>query len=283
MTGADAVVSTLYKNGVRVIFGYPGGSVLPVYDRLRSSRIKHYMPTHEQHACHAADGYARASGRTGVVLATSGPGATNLVTGIANAYMDSVPLVAITGNVPLPLLGHDAFQETDIAGVTMPITKHNFIVKNADELAPTLSAAFRIAGSGRKGPVLVDIPSDLLYAPVRDGGGEPLPKKHIALSDAELQEAAELIDGAKHPFICVGGGERAGGAYRRFGCGHGNGQGRISVIRRALRRACRYAYRTGDGGGAPSLRSVYCLRGTVFRKADEKHSDLCAQGADTAF
>ena len=164
------------------------------------------MPTHEQHACHAADGYARASGRTGVVLATSGPGATNLVTGIANAYMDSVPLVAITGNVPLSLLGHDAFQETDIAGVTMPITKHNFIVKNADELAPTLSAAFRIAGSGRKGPVLVDIPSDLLYAPVRDGGGEPLPKKHIALSDAELQEAAELIDGAKHPFICVGGG-----------------------------------------------------------------------------
>ena len=129
MTGADAVVSTLYKNGVRVIFGYPGGSVLPVYDRLRSSRIKHYMPTHEQHACHAADGYARASGRTGVVLATSGPGATNLVTGIANAYMDSVPLVAITGNVPLPLLGHDAFQETDIAGVTMPITKHNFIVR----------------------------------------------------------------------------------------------------------------------------------------------------------
>ena len=122
MTGADAVVSTLYKNGVRVIFGYPGGSVLPVYDRLRSSRIKHYMPTHEQHACHAADGYARASGRTGVVLATSGPGATNLVTGIANAYMDSVPLVAITGNVPLSLLGHDAFQETDIAGVTMPIT-----------------------------------------------------------------------------------------------------------------------------------------------------------------
>lgn len=206
MTGADAVVSTLYKNGVRVIFGYPGGSVLPVYDRLRSSRIKHYMPTHEQHACHAADGYARASGRTGVVLATSGPGATNLVTGIANAYMDSVPLVAITGNVPLSLLGHDAFQETDIAGVTMPITKHNFIVKNADELAPTLSAAFRIAGSGRKGPVLVDIPSDLLYAPVRDGGGEPLPKKHIALSDAELQEAAELIDAAKHPFICVGGG-----------------------------------------------------------------------------
>ena len=144
MTGADAVVSTLYKNGVRVIFGYPGGSVLPVYDRLRSSRIKHYMPTHEQHACHAADGYARASGRTGVVLATSGPGATNLVTGIANAYMDSVPLVAITGNVPLPLLGHDAFQETDIAGVTMPITKHNFIVKNADELAPTLSAGGRV-------------------------------------------------------------------------------------------------------------------------------------------
>ena len=138
MTGAEVVVKTLYKNGVRTVFGYPGGSVLPIYDRLQSSRIRHILPTHEQFACHAADGYARASGRTGVVLATSGPGATNLVTGIANAYMDSVPLVAITGNVPLRLLGHDAFQEIDIAGVTMPVTKHNFIVKAPDELASTL-------------------------------------------------------------------------------------------------------------------------------------------------
>ncbi len=206
MTGAETVVKTLYRNGVRVVFGYPGGSVLPIYDRLMSSRIRHILPTHEQFACHAADGYARASGRTGVVLATSGPGATNLVTGIANAYMDSIPLVAITGNVPLSLLGHDAFQEIDIAGVTMPITKHNFIVKNPDELSSTLSRAFMIAESGRKGPVLVDIPSDILYAMVKPGGENILPKRHIQPDDAELERAAELINASERPFICVGGG-----------------------------------------------------------------------------
>lgn len=212
MTGAEVVVKTLYKNGVRTVFGYPGGSVLPIYDRLQSSRIRHILPTHEQFACHAADGYARASGRTGVVLATSGPGATNLVTGIANAYMDSVPLVAITGNVPLRLLGHDAFQEIDIAGVTMPVTKHNFIVKAPDELASTLSRAFMIASSGRKGPVLVDIPSDLLYASVKPGGEEPLERRKIELSDGEIEFAAELINSSAKPFICVGGGAIWSGA-----------------------------------------------------------------------
>lgn len=212
MTGAEAVVKTLYRNGVRTVFGYPGGSVLPIYDRLQSSRIRHILPTHEQFACHAADGYARASGRTGVVLATSGPGATNLVTGIANAYMDSIPMVAITGNVPLKLLGHDAFQEIDIAGVTMPITKHNFIVKSPEELTLTLSKAFLIASSGRKGPVLVDIPSDILYAYVRPGGEDPLPPRHLALCDGELNAAVELINSSEKPFICVGGGAVWSGA-----------------------------------------------------------------------
>ncbi len=206
MNGAEAVVKTLYKCNTRVVFGYPGGSILPIYDCLRASRIKHILPTHEQFACHAADGYARASGKTGVVLATSGPGATNLVTGIANAYMDSVPLVAITGNVALSLLGHDAFQEIDIAGVTMPITKHNFIVKNACELVGTIEKAFLIAESGRKGPVLVDIPSDLLYEKVKPQTSLPKEARHTQLSQSELDDAAELINSSKKPFICVGGG-----------------------------------------------------------------------------
>ncbi|MEG2003797.1 MAG: thiamine pyrophosphate-binding protein, partial [Clostridia bacterium] len=206
MNGAEIVVKTLYKHGVRTVFGYPGGSILPVYDCLNGSKIRHILASHEQFACHAADGYARASGKTGVVMATSGPGATNLVTGIANAYMDSVPLIAITGNVPLDLLGHDAFQEIDIAGVTMPITKHNFIVKSVEDLAPTLCRAFQIAQSGRKGPVLIDIPTDIFYKSISKFILAPLPLKHIEISYSELETAAELINKSKFPFICVGGG-----------------------------------------------------------------------------
>ena len=163
LTGAQIVVECLKEQGVDTVFGYPGGTILNVYDALyqHSSEINHILTSHEQGAAHAADGYARATGKTGVCLATSGPGATNLVTGIATAYMDSVPVVAITCNVNLPLLGKDSFQEVDIAGITMPITKHNYIVKDVTILADTLRNAFTIAKSGRPGPVLVDITKDV--------------------------------------------------------------------------------------------------------------------------
>ena len=163
LTGAQIVVECLKEQGVDTVFGYPGGTILNVYDALyqHSEEITHILTSHEQGAAHAADGYARATGKVGVCLATSGPGATNLVTGIATAYMDSVPMVAITCNVNLPLLGKDSFQEVDIAGITMPITKHNYIVKDVNILADTLRKAFAIAGSGRPGPVLVDITKDV--------------------------------------------------------------------------------------------------------------------------
>ena len=163
LNGSDIIVECLLEQGADTVFGYPGGAVLNIYDSLYkySDKIHHVITSHEQGACHAADGYARSTGRTGVVIATSGPGATNLITGIATAYMDSVPLVAITGNVSRNLLGLDSFQEVDITGITMPITKHNFIVQNVEDLADTLRLAFKIAGSGRKGPVLVDIPKDI--------------------------------------------------------------------------------------------------------------------------
>ena len=166
LTGAEIIVECLKEQGVDTVFGYPGGAILNIYDALykHSGEIKHILTSHEQGAAHAADGYARATGKVGVCMATSGPGATNLVTGIATAYMDSVPMVAITANVTLPLLGKDSFQEVDIAGVTMPITKHNFIVKDINELADTLRMAFKIAKSGRPGPVLVDIPKDVQVA-----------------------------------------------------------------------------------------------------------------------
>ena len=166
LSGSDIIVECLLEQGADTVFGYPGGAVLNIYDSLYkySDKITHIITSHEQGACHAADGYARSTGRTGVVIATSGPGATNLVTGIATAYMDSVPLVAITGNVSRNLLGLDSFQEVDITGITMPITKHNFIVQNVEELADTLRLAFKIASTGRKGPVLVDIPKDITAA-----------------------------------------------------------------------------------------------------------------------
>ena len=163
LTGSQIVIEVLLEQGVNTVFGYPGGTALNIYDELYkySDKIRHVLTAHEQGACHAADGYARATGKTGVVMSTSGPGATNLVTGIATAYMDSIPMVAITANVPDNLIGRDAFQEICITGVTMPITKHNFFVNDIDDLADTLREAFRIAGSGRKGPVLVDITKDV--------------------------------------------------------------------------------------------------------------------------
>ena len=215
LNGSEIVVECLKEQGVDTVFGYPGGTILNIYDALykHSSEIRHILTSHEQGAAHAADGYARATGRVGVCMATSGPGATNLVTGIATAYMDSVPVVAITANVTLPMLGKDTFQEVDIAGVTMPITKHGYIVKNIEDLAPTLRKAFEIAKSGRPGPVLVDITKDVTaavceYTPVKP---EPKPKK-VTWTDAELDELAEYIGAAKKPFIYLGGGAVISGA-----------------------------------------------------------------------
>ncbi len=211
LTGAEIVVECLKEQGVDTVFGYPGGTILNVYDALykHSDEIKHILTSHEQGAAHAADGYARATGKVGVCLATSGPGATNLVTGIATAYMDSVPIVAITCNVNLPLLGKDSFQEVDIAGVTMPITKHGYIVKDVEILADTLRKAFKIAGSGRPGPVLVDITKDVTanlceYEPAEALKKEDAKEKQYTQEDIDY--VMELIKNAKKPYIYVGGG-----------------------------------------------------------------------------
>lgn len=209
LSGSDIIVECLLEQGADTIFGYPGGAVLNIYDSLYkySDKIRHVITCHEQGACHAADGYARSTGKTGIVLATSGPGATNLVTGIATAYMDSIPLVAITGNVSCGLLGLDSFQEVDITGITMPITKHNFIVKSVDELADTIRLAFQIAMSGRKGPVLIDVPKDITQA-FTEYTPAPAQKPFEAapLSEDEISAAAELIANAKRPYIYAGGG-----------------------------------------------------------------------------
>ncbi len=215
LSGSDIIVECLLEQGADTIFGYPGGAVLNIYDSLYkySDKIKHVITCHEQGACHAADGYARSTGKTGVVLATSGPGATNLVTGIATAYMDSVPLVAITGNVSCGLLGLDSFQEVDITGITMPITKHNFIVKSVDDLADTIRLAFRIANTGRKGPVLIDVPKDITQA-MTEYVPQPAqqPDKNPALSADEINAAVELIANSKKPYIYAGGGVISSGA-----------------------------------------------------------------------
>ena len=210
LTGADIICECLIEQGVDTVFGYPGGAVLNIYDSLYnySDKIHHVLTAHEQGASHAADGYARSTGRTGVVIATSGPGATNLVTGIATAYMDSVPMVAITGNVACSLLGLDSFQEVDITGITMPITKHNFIVKDVNKLADTLREAFYIAGSGRKGPVLVDVPKDIT-AQKADFANKPLKPYTVNVTmhqDGCIAKAAELIKNAERPFLYTGGG-----------------------------------------------------------------------------
>ena len=215
LSGSDIIVECLLEQGADTIFGYPGGAVLNIYDSLYkySDKIKHVITCHEQGACHAADGYARSTGKPGVVLATSGPGATNLVTGIATAYMDSVPLVAITGNVSCGLLGLDSFQEVDITGITMPITKHNFIVKSVDDLADTIRLAFRIANTGRKGPVLIDVPKDITQA-MAEYVPQPAqqPDKNPALSADEINAAVELIANSNKPYIYAGGGVISSGA-----------------------------------------------------------------------
>ncbi|MCR4923309.1 MAG: biosynthetic-type acetolactate synthase large subunit [Lachnospiraceae bacterium] len=209
LTGSQIVMEVLKENGVDTVFGYPGGTILNIYDALCDYKdsIKHYLTSHEQGAAHAADGYARATGKVGVCFATSGPGATNLVTGIATAYMDSVPLVAITANVALPLLGKDTFQEVDIAGITMPITKHGYIVKDVKDLADILRKAFAIARSGRPGPVLVDITKDVTANKAEFVPGKPLeiPQKRN-YSDKDIERAVELINKSKKPYIYAGGG-----------------------------------------------------------------------------
>lgn len=220
LNGAEIVIECLKEQGVDTVFGYPGGSILNVYDELYKHRaeIRHILTSHEQGAAHAADGYARATGRVGVCLATSGPGATNLVTGIATAYMDSIPIVAITCNVGVPLLGKDSFQEIDITGITMPITKYNFIVKDVTKLADTIRKAFRIAKTGRPGPVLVDIPKDITssvteYHPEELGKYDPEPS-HV--SDAEIERAVAMIKEAEKPFLFVGGGAVISGAHKEL-------------------------------------------------------------------
>lgn len=216
MTGAKAIVECLVEQGVDTVFGYPGGMILPLYDALyEEDRVNQILTFHEQGAAHAADGYARASGKIGVCIATSGPGATNLVTGLATAFMDSIPVVAITGQVDTTLLGRDAFQEIDIMGVTMPVTKHNFQVKDPDKLCQTLRMAFKVAKSGRQGPVLVDIPRDLFLEKVQF---EHVPTAILSewqpgrSETALLREAAQVIGSAKKPVIVAGGGVISAGA-----------------------------------------------------------------------
>ena len=219
LNGSQILVECLLEQGVDTVFGYPGGAVLNIYDALyqNSDRITHILTAHEQGASHAADGYARATGRVGVCLATSGPGATNLVTGLATAYMDSIPVVAITGNVPVPLLGRDSFQEVDITGITMPITKHNYIVKTIDELADTIREAFIIAASGRPGPVLIDIPKDITaavtdYIPSPASGARtPVPPK-----PERIEMALDLLKKCERPLIYFGGGIISAAAHQEL-------------------------------------------------------------------
>jgi len=209
LSGADIVVRTLIEQGCDVVFGYPGGQIINVYDSLYKYRdeLTHILTAHEQGASHAADGYARATGKVGVVIATSGPGATNLVTGIATAYLDSIPMVAITGNVFSSYIGSDSFQEIDITGITLPITKHNYVIGSVDELADTIREAFRLAVSGRPGPVLIDIPKDIQIAKCEHEPKAPcVPDERIHADDISIKEAAECISEAERPFIYFGGG-----------------------------------------------------------------------------
>ena len=209
LTGAQIIVEALIDQGCDTVFGYPGGQVLNIYDELykNSDRITHVLTAHEQGASHAADGYARATGKVGVVIATSGPGATNLVTGIATAYLDSTPMVAITGNVPVDLIGRDSFQEVDIMGITIPITKHNYIVKDIKDLGPTIREAFEIAKSGRPGPVLIDVPKDVQIASTEwNPEGPSVKRPLIRVKDSDIETAVGMINSAKRPYIYCGGG-----------------------------------------------------------------------------
>ena len=234
INGSQIVIECLIEQGVDTVFGYPGGNILNIYDALykNSDRINHILTAHEQGASHAADGYARSTGKVGVCMATSGPGATNLVTGIATAYMDSSPIVAITCNVGTPLLGKDTFQEIDITGVTLPITKHNFMVKKVEDLADTIRQAFTIARSGRPGPVLIDIPKDVTAAvcefePLKnaDSVTKELLKDHANIrrvmnvnvpAEDEIKAAAEIINKSERPIIYAGGGVKLSGAEKEL-------------------------------------------------------------------
>lgn len=220
LTGSEIIIECLKEQGVDTVFGYPGGTILNVYDALykHSDEITHILTSHEQGAAHAADGYARATGKVGVCMATSGPGATNLVTGIATAYMDSIPVVAITANVAVNLLGRDTFQEVDIAGITMPITKHNYIVKDVTKLADTIRSAFRIAKEGRPGPVLVDITKDVTANKTEYTKVIPEPIRPVTkdMREEDLEKAVEMIKKAEKPFVFVGGGAIASGASKEL-------------------------------------------------------------------
>ncbi len=208
LTGAQAIIKVLQEHGVDTIFGYPGGQVIPLYNALYDAPLKNILTAHEQGAVHAADGYARATGKTGVCIATSGPGATNIVTGLATAYLDSVPLVAISGQVPVANLGRDSFQEIDIVGVTMPITKYNVMVRKSEDLVPMLRRAFAVAHEGRPGPVLVDIPSNIQVAELdwpEEIIEEKLPEIPVA-DEGKIKEAAAALNAAVKPVLLVGGG-----------------------------------------------------------------------------
>lgn len=220
ISGANAIVECLLEQGVDTVFGYPGGRILPLYDALYEGAIRHIRTSHEQGAIHAADGYARASGRVGVCIATSGPGATNLVTGLANAYLDSVPLVVITGQVSTNLIGADAFQEVDITGITMPVTKHNFLVKDAQALPEIIRLAFSIASTGRPGPVLIDIPSDIQltmieFCPAEKKIPADLQWQLSERGSALVDKAITVIGAAKQPVMIVGGGAISAGVYEQ--------------------------------------------------------------------
>ena len=226
ITGAEALMDSLKIHGVKVIFGYPGGAILPIYDAVHKAEsdgwLKHYMVRHEQGGSHAADGYARATGKVGVCFGTSGPGATNLVTGIATAQMDSVPLVVVTGQVPRPAIGTDAFQETDIFGITLPIVKHSWVIRDPSDIAKVVSEAFFIASSGRPGPVLIDIPKDVgqeFFNYERILPGEIIPKgfkRNGEINDSDINKAIELIKQSEKPLLYVGGGAISSGAYKEL-------------------------------------------------------------------
>lgn len=218
ISGSELIIECLIYQGVDTVFGYPGGAIMPLYDVLYEAPIRHIMTVHEQGAAHAADGYARSSGRVGVCIATSGPGATNLVTGLATAHMDSTPVVAITGQVPTSLIGHDAFQEVDITGITMPITKHNFLVRDISELEHTINSAFKIAASGRPGPVLIDIPKDVLLDTIEFHKPSIQPPVNAAAppKQASLEAAVTALANAKQPVAIIGGGVNSGEAWNEM-------------------------------------------------------------------
>ena len=211
-TGASLVVSTLERMGVDVVFGYPGGAIMPIYDAIAGSGVRHYLCRHEQGAAFAADAYARTSGKVGVCMATSGPGATNLVTGIANAMLDSVPMVCITGNVAQGVMGTDAFQEVDIMGVTMPLVKHSYLVRDAADIPAIIEEAFHIARSGRPGPVLIDLPKDIQFQTTAETRAFHLPNDNAIADSASIRAAADAIRSAKRPIIYIGGGAKISGA-----------------------------------------------------------------------